>query len=92
MPIFLDALKEAGHRTIHRYDVVFSKRGCDIEFHFCREWDGEEGCYGTNPDHGLSFEEAIKEIANHYQVLAKYWLNMNERDFFKSQGALDTEK
>ncbi len=53
------------------YDVIYdSERCCGpyLEPHFCREWENGEGCYGTNPNHGFSFEDAKREII-------KFWEN-----------------
>lgn len=53
-----------------RYDVIYrSQRECDIEPHFCREWDESGGCYGFNEEHGFSKEEAL-----HLQI--KYYVNV----------------
>ncbi|MEM7663813.1 MAG: hypothetical protein AAF292_16340 [Pseudomonadota bacterium] len=47
-----------------RFDIVWDEDGPRIEPHFCREWDDEHGgCYGTNPNHGYTREEAEREIA-----------------------------
>jgi hypothetical protein len=54
-----------------RYDVVFHSDHVSIECHFCRDWDADGGCYGTNPNHGLSLEEAIEECASWHDLQAK---------------------
>ncbi len=56
-----------------RFDVVYNKDGCTIEPHFCREWDGDGGCYGTNPDHGYSFKEACNQVAEYHERQAREW-------------------
>jgi hypothetical protein len=50
-----------------RYDIVYTKDGPKIEPHFCRQWDEDGGCYGTNPLHGYSKEQA-DEIVNLYLI------------------------
>lgn len=56
-----------------RYDVVYTAHGVTIDTHFCREWDENGGCYGTNPDHGLSHSEACEEVAQWHERQAKEW-------------------
>lgn len=52
----------------NRYDVIYTSKQCYIQPHFCREWDEDGGCYGTNPYHGFTFEEAKREVINYYQL------------------------
>ena len=54
-----------------RYDVISDEHGVHIDYHFCREWDGDVGCHGTNPDHGFTFEEAQEQIAEWHEEKAK---------------------
>lgn len=54
-----------------RFDLIFDERGCRIDYHFCREIDGDTGCYGTNPDHGFSFEDAREQLASWHEEKAK---------------------
>lgn len=61
----------------NRYDVVYYKTGPTIEPHFCREWDLDGGCFGSNPEHGLSLEEACDEVAEWYETKAKEWRERN---------------
>lgn len=56
-----------------RFDVCYQGEKCTIEPHFCREWDEDGGCYGTNPDHGHSFEEACDHVAEWHESQAKLW-------------------
>ena len=50
-----------------RYDVIYrSHRECDIEPHFCREWDESGGCYGFNEEHGFSKEAALEQQILYY--------------------------
>lgn len=56
-----------------RLDVIWKENSVSLDYHFCRSWDGDKGCYGTNPDHGFTFEEAKKQIANYYREQAAYW-------------------
>lgn len=59
--------------TTQRFDVCYSKDGCTIEPHFCRQWDEDGGCYGTNPTHGYSFDEACDQVAEYHEQQAKAW-------------------
>lgn len=59
--------------TDMRFDVVYSRDGGTIEPHFCREWDDSGGCYGTNPDHGMSLAEASAELADWHERQAQMW-------------------
>lgn len=63
-----------------RYDVVYAEHHVYVEPHFCREWDDDGGCYGTNPDHGLSWTEARTEVAEYYEKLAAEWRDKKESD------------
>lgn len=72
-----------------RFDVVYLDDKCTIEPHFCREWDENGGCYGTNPDHGYSFEEACDQVASFHEREAKLW---RERDHYTCRYYLDQEK
>lgn len=63
-----------------RYDVVFYSDKATIVPHFCRDWDSDGGCYGTNPDHGLSLDDACKEVADYYQRLACEWRNKTHHE------------
>lgn len=64
------------------YDVLYGSDGLrpwvDVEPHFCRQWDGGEGCYGTNPDHGFSWREACEEAAKWHEEQAAYWRTREE--------------
>jgi hypothetical protein len=61
-----------------RFDVAHYEYGVTIEPHFCRSWEPDNGgevvgCYGTNPDHGYSFEEACDQVAEYHERQAKEW-------------------
>jgi len=56
-----------------RFDVLYRGDGATIDYHFCRSWDGDKGCYGTNMSHGRSWEEAKKEVADWHREQAKRW-------------------
>ena len=62
-----------------RYDIVHDGRGAPRpEPHFCRTFemaaDGEEvGCYGTNPNHGYTWEEVCREMAVWHRSQAEDW-------------------
>jgi|TARA_Y100000310_G_scaffold71297_1_gene67137 hypothetical protein len=67
--VFLKGLK----MSKSGYDIVYrSKDEAYLEPHFCREWEGDCGCYGTNEMHGFTFEEAKEELAKHYEAKAKW--------------------
>lgn len=59
--------------TKMRFDVCYHADHVTIEPHFCRSWDDEGGCYGTNPNHGYSFEEACDQVAEWYESQAELW-------------------
>ena len=65
-----------------RYDISWDEKGPSIVQHFCREWDGDVGCYGTNHDHGYSFDEAKEEVARWYADQAIYWRGRTEAEEF----------
>ena len=55
-----------------KYDVIYDKNGIHLDYHFCREFDENmDGCFGTNEDHGFSFEEAKEEVAIWHEQRAK---------------------
>lgn len=57
---------------VEKFDIHF-REPASLDYHFCRAWDGETGCYGTNPGHGYTFDEAKEQIAQHYERLAAHW-------------------
>lgn len=62
-----------------RYDVIYGPdNSIAIEPHFCREWDDTGGCYGTNPDHGFSWEEAKNQVILHYERQIEFWSKLEE--------------
>lgn len=56
-----------------RYDIAWREHGPSIEPHFCREWDETGGCYGTNPDHGMSLEDACASVADWHEEQARLY-------------------
>lgn len=59
-----------------RYDIIYGADRVTIAPHFCREitynGDGEEiGCYGTNPMHGFTLEQACASVAAYYEHIGK---------------------
>lgn len=64
-----------------RYDVVRKENSCYPELHYCRDWDGTKGCYGTNLDHGYTWKEARKEVVKFHKRKVKEWKNKKERSF-----------
>lgn len=51
------------------FDIHWRIDGPQIEYHFCREW----GCYGSNPDHGFTLDDAIEEVASYFEEQAKLY-------------------
>jgi hypothetical protein len=64
-----------------RFDIVWRGDDASIDYHFCRSWDGDRGCYGTNPDHGFTFDEAKKQIADHYRRRAEHWESLTFKEW-----------
>lgn len=62
------------------FDLEYHEHGVRIVPHFCREWEDGEGCYGTNPHHGFSWEEAREELAKWHDEQAAYWRNRSEAE------------
>ena len=61
-----------------RYDIIYDKYDrCYPEPHFCREMD----CFGYNPDHGFTWEQARKEVAKYYLDMADDWETMPENKY-----------
>lgn len=58
------------------FDIVHHGTHVTIEPHFCREID----CFGTNPDHGYSFEDACEEVAKWHDMQAERWRSMTHED------------
>tara|TARA_Y100000310_G_C20704127_1_gene833255 strand:- start:6922 stop:7155 length:234 start_codon:yes stop_codon:yes gene_type:complete len=52
-----------------KYDVWYGPEGPSLELHFCRDID----CFGTNEDHGFTFDEACEDIASYYENQSKLW-------------------
>lgn len=67
-----------------RFDVSWHEHGPSLDYHFCREWDDDVGCYGTNPNHGMSFDAAKKTICEWHLAEAKRWGKLS----FKSWAGL----
>ena len=49
-----------------------------VEPHFCRDYD----CFGSNPDHGYSFEEAKEDIIKSLQSEIDWWKSQTEKEYF----------
>ncbi|MHC4686859.1 MAG: hypothetical protein ACYTEW_21495 [Planctomycetota bacterium] len=64
-----------------RFDVIYWEHGPKVDYHFCREWDEDGGCYGTNPLHGLTWEEARDLVAMWYKAQAEYWEDLKEKEW-----------
>jgi hypothetical protein len=56
-----------------RFDVVYTEHGPKVEPHFCREWHEDGGCYGTNPSHGVTWDEARAEVVRWHEEQAAAW-------------------
>lgn len=63
-----------------RYDICHYGKHVAIEPHFCREWDENGGCYGTNPDHGYSWEEAKEQLISWHEAQIDLIKNMVEEE------------
>ena len=64
-----------------RYDVAWRGYGPTIEPHFCRSDD----CYGSNPDHGVSFEDAKEHLVGVLKSQAEWWGSVTEAEYFSDQ-------
>lgn len=64
-----------------RFDVVHDQHGCHIDHHFCRQWDGDVGCYGTNPEHGMSFEQARDHVREWHRQQAEIWSKLTLKEW-----------
>lgn len=68
----------------YRYDVMLGFDRATLEPHFCREINADgEGCFGTDPTHGLSFDGAKDELATWHEQQAAYWRKMTEEEFLE---------
>lgn len=65
----------------HRFDVIYKGDEVRIDYHFCREWDGDQGCHGTNPNHGCTFDEAKGEVARWHRQQAERWEKLSYSDW-----------
>ena len=66
----------------YRYDVSFGNAlRFPIDHHYCRDWEGEDGCYGTNPEHGSSWEEAKEEYIHYLKSEIEYWRKLTEKEY-----------
>lgn len=68
-----------------RFDIMHGQYGCAIDFHFCREWDEDgNGCYGGNPYHGVTFDEAKAQMAEYHRRKAKEWESLTLDEWIAS--------
>ena len=65
----------------NRYDVNFYKDHCTVTPHFCRDWDENGGCYGSNENHGYSWEDARANVIAFYEGQVSRWWGLKEEDF-----------
>lgn len=77
-----------------RFDVIYDEHGVHIDYHYCRSWEPDEngkmqGCYGTNPCHGYSFEEAKKEVISYHKRLVEEWEKKTIEQYIKETGDPD---
>jgi len=68
-----------------RYDISYATGAgltplAYIDTHFCREWDDRGGCYGNNPQHGLSWEMAREAMVDFHEQEVARWRGMKEAD------------
>ena len=64
-----------------RFDISFGEHGISIDYHFCREWTEDGGCYGTNPNHGYTWDEVRKMAADYYHNLSERWEKMSYEEW-----------
>ena len=71
----------------YRYDIEYSADGSGGKLvnHFCRviTYDSEgneKGCFGTDPTHGYSFEEAKEQLALFFEKKATEIRLLEESD------------
>lgn len=76
----IESPRPAQEQSAARYDVIYgpSESDCRIEPHFCREWEGDLGCYGSNPDHGFTWEDARQHVVDFYTAMATLWQTRTE--------------
>lgn len=60
-----------------RYDIQWHQHGPDIVPHFCRELN----CFGTNPDHGYTLDEAVLQIVQWHLHEVQALLSKEHRVF-----------
>ena len=65
-----------------KYDVVYGKGIPQIEPHFCRYFEDGVGCFGTNPNHGYTFDEAKHEVVEWLYSQAKNLKEITEEQMF----------
>jgi len=75
----------------HKFDVSFPADMPFVDYHHCREWEEDaegnmQGCYGTNPNHGFTFEEAKEKIIEFYQKQLEYWQDLTEEEWLNGTG------
>lgn len=65
-----------------RFDVSYDRNGANIDYHFCREvYEDGNGCFGTDPKHGLSFKQAKEEVKQFYLGMVKIWEEMTYEEW-----------
>lgn len=64
-----------------RFDISYREHGPTVDYHFCREWDDDGGCYGTREDHGFSFEEAKQAMIEWHRSEADRWAKMTLKEW-----------
>jgi hypothetical protein len=64
-----------------KFDVSYHSDRVSLDYHFCRGWSGDVGCYGANPDHGCTFDEAKETIAQWHEQEAKRWRAMTYEEW-----------
>jgi hypothetical protein len=71
---------------VPRFDVSYGKDDARLDYHFCREWDDDGGCYGSNPSHGLAFDDAKEIVAQYYEARARAWRELTLAEFKRHGG------
>ena len=72
---------------MNRFDITFTRDGASIDYHFCKE----EECFGTNEDHGYSFDEAKEAVTHYLEKELKVWGNMTFEDWRRANHPTEDE-
>ena len=71
----------------YRYDLIYgASQVPHIEHHFCREVDDGfgNGCFGTNLDHGYTWDEVIQALVDWHAWAIERIAQAREEEFNES--------